>query len=156
MARRFKFNLAAVLRYRELMEDGKRREFAEANRLVEEERLRREDIQRERGEMQDEIVQSFQEQAPFQSIVSSYNMIGRLEQADLESRKRSLLLEAELEKRRQALVRARQETRMMETLKDRRREEFTREQDRVEQTLLDELSVQAKARRDREKRMENS
>lgn len=152
MARRFKFNLSAVLRYRELMEDGKRREFAEANRLVEEERMRREDLQRERGEMQDEIVKSFQDRAPFQSIVSSYNMIGRLEQADVESRKRSLLLEAELEKRRQALVRARQETRMMETLKDRRREEFNREQDRIEQTLLDELSVQAKARRDREKR----
>ena len=155
MARRFRFNLEAVLRYREIMEDQKRRDFAEANRLVEEERLRREDIQRERGELQDEIVSSFESQAPFQSVVSTYHMVGRLEMAAAESMRRQQKLEHEREQRRQALVTARQETRMMETLKERRREEFVREQEKVEQTLLDELSIQARARRTREEKLQN-
>ena len=154
MARRFRFNLEAVLRYREIMEDQKRRDFAEANRLVEEERLRREDIQRERGDLQDEIVRSLESQAPFQSVVSTYHMVGRLEMAAAESVRKQQKLELEREKRRQALVAARQETRMMETLRERRREEFVREQDKVEQALLDELSIQAQARRIREKKNE--
>lgn len=154
MARRFRFNLEAVLRYREIMEDQKRRDFAEANRLVEEERMRREDMLRERSDLQDEIVKSFAEQAPFQSVVTTYHMVGRLEVAAGESSQRLAALEAEREKRRQALVAARQETRMMETLKEQRREEFVREQDRVEQTMLDELSIQARSRKLREEARE--
>lgn len=152
MAKRFRFNLEPVLRYRQIMEDQKRREFAEANRLVEEERLRREEILHERSEMQDEIVRSFREQAPFQSIVSSYHMVGRLEMAAVESLRRQARLEAEREQRRQHLVKARQDSKMMETLKDRRREEFVREQEKIEQNLLDELSIQARARAGTEKR----
>lgn len=156
MAKRFRFNLEAVLRYREIMEDQRRREFADANRLVEEERMRREEIQRERGELQDEIVHSFAEQAPFQSIVTSYHMVGRLEMAASESVKRQNILEAEREKRRQALVTARQQTQIMESLKERRREEFVREQDKIEQTLLDELSIQARDRRIREEKLQST
>lgn len=150
MARRFRFNLQAVLRYREIMEDQRRRDFLEASRLVDEERLRREDMQRERGEIQDEIVRSFAEQSPFQSIVSSYHMVGRLEHSMSESTRRQQQLEAEKEKRRLAMVEARQQTRMMESLKERRQEEFVREQEKIEQSLLDELSIQAQGRRVRE------
>ena len=154
MAKRFRFNLEAVLRYRQIMEDQKRRDFADANRMVEEEKVRREGILQERGEMQDEIVESFASHAPFQSIVTSYHMVGRLEVAANESAQRQRQLEFEREKKRQVLVAARQETKMMETLKERRREEFVREQDKVEQSLLDELSIQARGRREREKKLE--
>ncbi len=41
---------------------------------------------------------------------------------------------------------------MMEILKDRRKEEFVREQDKVEQTLLDELSIQDRGRKDGERK----
>lgn len=147
MARRFRFNLQAVLRYREIMEDQRRREFLEASKLVDEERLRREAMQRERGEIQDEIVKSFAEHSPFQSIVGSYHVVGRLEHAMSESLRRQQQLEAERERRRQAMVTARQQTSMMETLRDRRREEFVREQERLDQAVLDELSIQAQGRR---------
>lgn len=152
MARRFRFNLEAVLRLRERTEDERRRQFAEASRLVEEERLRREGILGERSELQDDIVKSFRERAPFQSVVTSYHMIGKLEQAAAESARRQRALEAERDRRRAALVDARRETRMLETLRERRREEFVREQERVEQLLLDELSVQARERVLREER----
>ena len=156
MARRFRFNLDPVLRYREIMENQKRLDFAKATRLVEAERFHREEIRRERGEMQDEIVKSFQEGSPFQSIVASYHMISRLEQETLESLKRSVRLEIEREKKRQVLIAARKETRVMETLKERRREEFAREQDRLEQGMLDELAIQAGARRKKEEKRDNN
>lgn len=153
MARRFRFNLESVLRYREIMEDQKRREFAEANRLSEEERVRREAMGEERSELQDEIVRLYEEQAPFKSIVDSYAMVGKLDQLMSDSANRQRQLDAIKEQRRQLLVKARQDTQMMETLKERRREEFVREQDKLEQALLDELSIQARARREMEKKI---
>ena len=152
MAKRFRFNLEPVLRYRVIMEDQKRREFAEANRAAEEERMRREELSSERSEYQDDIVRLYAEKAPFQSVVASYNMIGKLEGEMTASSQRQVQLDHAREIHRQNLVTARQNTQIMETLKDRRKEEFTREQDRVEQSLLDELSIQAQARRNLEKK----
>lgn len=150
MARRFRFNLEPVLRYREILEDERRREFLEAKRLVDEERVRREEMDRERGGLQDEIVKAFEERAPMQSVMASYRMIGSLETAMADSLRRQQQLEVEMERRRRAMVTASQDKQVMETLKENRREEFVREQDRVEQALLDELSIQARGRRLRE------
>lgn len=152
MARRFRFNLEAVLRYRTIMEDERRREYLEAKRLVDEEKVKRQEMDAERNRMQDEIVAAFEKQAPIQSVMTSYHIIGRIEQAMVESLKREQQLEVEVEKRRQAMIHARQETRMMETLKERRKEEFVKEQDRVEQAFMDELSIQSQGRRVREAR----
>ena len=150
MARRFRFNLQPVLRYREIIEDQRKREFAEMNRRINEERLRREEMQRERTAMQEEIVRGFENREPFQTVVASYNMVGRLENEVAESFRREQQLQAELEKRRQAMIAAGVDKKIMESLKERRREEFVREEDRLEQNLLDELSVQQQGRRRRE------
>ena len=147
MARRFKFNLESVLRYRSLVEDRRHREFAEANRRVEEEHRRREEFLREMDGIQDDIVRHYQEQAPFQSIVACYRVAGSLERSAEESAKRRREYEAEAEKRRQELIAASRDRRVMESLKERRREEFLREEERREQLLLDEMSIQARARR---------
>ncbi len=152
MAKRFRFNLEAVLRYRQIMEDQQRRDFADANRHAEEEKMRRAEIAAERSSIQDEIVKMYQDQAPFQSIVASYNLAGKLEGEVMASLTRQRQLDHLREQKRLLLVKARQNTQMMETLKERRREEFVREQDKQEQTLLDELSIQARARKEMEKR----
>ncbi|MDR0362907.1 MAG: flagellar FliJ family protein [Planctomycetota bacterium] len=150
MARRFRFNLDPVLRYRKILEDQRRRDFAEANRAAEEERVHREDIGREREEVQDEIVRLYEEQAPFQVIRDSYYLSSQLEGEAAASLNRQRRLDQALDECRKHLVKARRDTQVMETLKDRRREEFVREQDRLDQALLDELSIQARGRMMRE------
>ena len=147
MAKRFRFDLEPVLRYRAIMEDKRRREFAEANRLAEAERLRRQELGRERGEVQDDIVRLYEARAPFQGIRDSYFLASRLEGEMADSLKRQRELDQAREQRRRDLVAARRDTRMMETIKENRRAEFVREQDRLDQALLDELSIQARARR---------
>lgn len=154
MARRFQFNLEAVLRYRNIMADERRREFLEAKKLVDEERVRREEMGRERSAMQDEIVRAFEERAPMASVMASYRMIGTLETAMQDSLRKEKQLEAEVERRRKIMIAASQEKQVMESLKERRREEFVREQDRIEQAFLDELSIQSQGRRRREARAE--
>jgi flagellar FliJ protein len=150
MARRFRFNLQSVLRFREITEDRKKREYMEANREITEERLKREEMQRERTAMQEEIVRGFEKQEPFQSVVANYNTIGRIENAVSESHERERKMQVELEKKRLAMVAASKDKRIMENLRDRRKEEFIREEDRIEQTILDELSIQQQGRRKRE------
>ena len=152
MARRFRFNLQPVLRYREIIEDQRKREFAEMTRRINEERLRREEMQRERTAMQEEIVRGFENREPFQSVVANYNTVGRLENAVAESLRLEQQMKAELEKRRQAMVAASMDKKIMESLKERRQEEFVREEDRLEQNILDDLSVQQQGRRRREER----
>lgn len=154
MARRFRFNLEAVLRYRVIMADERRREFLEAKKLVDEEIQRREEMKRERGQMQDEIVRAFEERAPMQTVMASYHMVGKLENAMADSLRRQQQLEVEVERRRQAMITANQEKQVMESLKERRREEYVKEQDRLEQAFLDELSIQSRARRRREETAE--
>ncbi|MCD7898063.1 MAG: flagellar export protein FliJ [Planctomycetaceae bacterium] len=150
MARRFRFNLDAVLRYREIMEDERRREYLEAKKLVDEERVKQEELQQERSAVLDEIVQALEREVSVQAVMASYSTIGRLDAAVEESRCREKQLEEEVEKRRLAMIGAHQETSIMENLKERRREEFIREQDKIEQALLDDLSIQAQGRRVRE------
>ncbi|MDR3210665.1 MAG: flagellar export protein FliJ [Planctomycetota bacterium] len=150
---KFRFNLQTVLRYRKIMEDQRRREFAEASRLAETERGRLGELEAERSEVQDEIVRLYSERAPFQSVVDSYHMIGRLEGLKAASLERQRQLDQVVEDRRKVLVKARQETQIMETLREHRREEFVREQDQREQAIVDELSIQARGRRLREEEL---
>ncbi len=150
MARRFQFNLQGLLRYREIMEEEKRRAYLEAKRLVDVEKVKQQDLAKQRDQVQDEIVHALEDSVSVQSVMASYATVGKIDAALAESRKRMTALEAEVEKRRLAMIGARQETRMMETLKDRRREEFIQEQDKLEQAVIDELSIQARGRRVRE------
>lgn len=147
MAKRFRFNLEAVLRYRAIQEDEAKREYLELKRLVEQERLRREELAVQRGEMQDEIVQAFAERAPMQAVTTAYSMIGRIESAMAESHRKQAQLEAQAEQKRQIMIVASQKKKVMETLKENRRIEYIQELDRVEQAFLDEMSIQAQGRR---------
>ena len=150
MAKRFRFNLEAVLRYRGVLEDQRRRDYLQANRLVEEERVRRDSLLRERGEIQDEIVKSFQDCLPLPVIVASYRLVDSLERSAGESARRLGDLEAEAERRRLDLIEAGRDKRVMEMLKERRREEFRLEQDKLDQAELDETSIRMRSWRRRE------
>lgn len=150
MAKRFRFNLEAVLRYRQIQEDEAKREYLDLKRMMEQERVRREEMSAQRGDIQDEIVQAFSERAPMQAITAAYHMIGKIESAMAESMRREKDLELKAEAKRQAMIKSSQRKKAMEILKDRRREEFVREQDLIEQNFLDDMSIQAQSRRRRE------
>lgn len=147
MAKRFHFNLEVVLRYRQIQEDEAKRVYLDLKRQIEQERVKQEEMDAERGSIQDEIVQAFADHAPIQSITVSYHMIGRLDNAMAESRRRQQQLETMAEQKRLAMIEATQKRKVMETLKDRRREEYNHEQDMIEQALLDEMAIQSQGRR---------
>jgi len=150
MARRFRFRLQPVLRYREMIETEKKKDFALANRAVEEERLRREALQQDRGATQADVRDLYAGGAPFQQVVEAYRYINTLDLQLVYNAQRLAKLAAVREEKRKLLMIAQRDRKALDLLRERRREDHAYEVARAEQTELDALAVQAKRRRDRE------
>ncbi len=147
MARRFRFPLEPVRRLRELREAEERRVYAEANRAVEETRLRMEARREERREIQEEVRDLFHAGAPFRECLESYRFIYAADRK-LASEARELQgLEATRQEKLAQYLRARRDREALDLLKERRESEHAAEVAREEQAVLDELGIQARRRR---------
>ena len=147
MARRYRFPLASLLRLRERAEEERKKEFAAALQAVRQEEERRERLAADRAALQGDIVQLYKDKAPFIYITATYRDIGQLAGEILRSEITQRQLEEAAEQTRQRLIEAQRDRKAMETLRDRRKEEFDRETERLEQAALDEMSIRARARR---------
>ncbi len=150
MAKKFAFTLEPVLRYREMIENEKKRDFAVANRAVDEERLRLRDLNGWRGETQEEVVSMYAEESPFIHVIEAYRYINTLDLQISHGLRRLDKLQATAEEKRQALMESQQQRRALEILRERRCAEYNYQAARAEQAGMDELAIQAKRRRDSE------
>ena len=147
MARRFRFRLQPVLRQREIVEEQRKKEFALANRAVDEARLKQQAMQEERTQMQEDVRVLYESQSPFQRVLDVYRYQNTLELQLARNARDLAHLEVFREERRLVLVEAQKNRKAMELLRDKRRAEQEAENAREEQTALDELAVQARRRR---------
>mgnify|MGYP000552706126 CR=1 FL=1 len=147
MAKRFQFQLQAVLRYREMVEEQRKKEYASANRQADEARMRREAMLADRGAIQDNIREINTSHLPFHRLLDSYRYLHALDIDLTRNAVEMVRLETVREERRQALLEARKRRRALEILKDRRQAEHAYQSGRQEQAELDEISAQAKRRR---------
>ena len=146
MARRYRFPMAALLRLRERTEEERKKEFAVAVQAVQEEQDRRERLTADRSALQGDIIQLYKEKAPFVYITTTYRDIGQLAGEILRSEITQRQLEQAVEETRQRLIEAQRERKALEILRDRRKEEYDREMERVEQAALDDMAIRARAR----------
>jgi flagellar export protein FliJ len=150
MARRFRFSLEPVRRLRELREAEERRVYGEANRAVEETRLRMEARREERREIQEAVRGQFEAGAPFRECLESYRYIYATDRR-LASEARELRgLESTRQEKLAHYLRARREREALDLLKERQAGEHAAQVAREEQAVLDELGVQARRRRMRD------
>ena len=147
MARRYRFPLASLLRLRERTEEERKKEFALSLQAVRREEERRERLIADRGALQDDVVLLYRNKSPFYYITAAYRDIGQLAGEILRSEITQRQLEQASEEARQRLVEAQRDRKAMETLRDRRKEEYDRETERLEQAVLDEMSIRARAHR---------
>ncbi|MCX7934261.1 MAG: flagellar export protein FliJ, partial [Planctomycetota bacterium] len=144
---RFRFQLQAILRYREMVEEQRKKEYAAANRQADEERLRREAMLADREALQDNIREIHTSHLPFYRLLDSYRYLHALDIDLARNAAEMVRLETIREERRQALLEARKRRRALEILKARRQAEHAYQSNREEQAALDEIAVQAKRRR---------
>ena len=147
MARRFRFRLQPVLRQREIVEEQRKKEFALANRAVDEARLKQQAMPEERTQMQEDVRVLYESQSPFQRVLDVYRYQNTLELQLARNARDLAHLEVFREERRLVLVEAQKNRKAMEILRDKRKAEHEAENARAEQNALDELAVQARRRR---------
>jgi flagellar protein FliJ len=140
---KFQFRLATLLRIREATRDERRHALAEAYRVDELLRVQVENIGRELSQL---ITQRRQDAGPGEVKVDRLVNSQRFE-LTLRHQERQLLRQretvaAEIERRRQALIEADREVRVLEKLREKRAEEHRQEQDRREARRLDEVAQQ--------------
>ncbi len=147
MAKKFDFRLASVLKYREMLEKEKLKEFAQANKLVEEQKAAILKMDGMRRESMDEVAQMYENHENFRKIVETHRYMNTLELGMSRRTVQMIKYKEQADKKRTVLVKARKDKRVLELLEERQKEAFDHEQAVAEQNELDELAVQAWRRR---------
>jgi flagellar FliJ protein len=137
---RFQFRLATLLRLRELARDERRAQLAEAMRLADQVRVR-----------QDEIGSLLESTRKLQTPpvgaldvdgllnATRYELVLRAELRQLELQQATI--EAEIEKRREALVAADRDVRSLELLREAQQQRHLAEEEQRTRNELDEIAV---------------
>ncbi len=145
MAKKFNFRLESVLKYRKIIEDEKKREFAEANKAVEEQRLKTIELEEERMELIDSIREmrsgKKDEKLHMESMVDAMLVVGGIEMGIASANNEIKRLEKEVEGKRVAFVEAQRDKKAIEIIKDKRKQTYLHELDHERQLQLDELSL---------------
>lgn len=142
---RFNFKLQRVLEYRKHKEDQIKTELFQIKQLYSDEETALLEIE----EKIDECLMRFYHKQAFKIIAIEeiiwYNnyLLGLHQLVNLKKKRMEELL-VKIEETRQRLIKASQEKKVLEKLKERRLIEFNQEIDRAEQIFLDEIAMNKK------------
>ncbi len=137
----FRFNLETLLKYRTMIEEKAVLEFSEKVRILEKEKGVLEGINRQRGTIMLQFLESQGgdlSAADISTFVSYLHELKRKEQEQEAVVRRSA---AEVEQKRKALVEAMKKRKVMETLRDKRYQAYRADQGLREFKELDEMGV---------------
>jgi flagellar protein FliJ len=140
---KFKFRLATLLRLRENDRDQRRAELAQAYQADDIMRQQQEELERERQTMLDVNRRAA---APGEVDVDQLIQTQRYElllkaHSDQIQRQRDAVA-VEIERRRETLVHANREVRILENLREKQRDRHREEEGRREIKMLDEVAIQ--------------
>jgi len=139
-----RFRLATLLRLRESARDECRARLAEAHKADQEiiDQLTR--LGLEQQQVQEECRKAAGPgDVDLDRLVEAHRYVVSLRTREEELRQRRQTLAAEIQQRRQALLKADQDVQMLEKLRDRRLERHRLEEERQEAKQIDETALQA-------------
>jgi flagellar FliJ protein len=147
---RFHFRLHGLLSLREAARDEKRAHLAQAWEAAEKLRVEAERLDQDLVDLRDMALAASRGTVQVDRLVEAhrYELLLRAQQQHLAGQRQ--LVDAEVEKRRQALVEADQEVRVLEKLREAQLERHRKAEERIEMKRLDEVASLRAAARDRE------
>jgi flagellar protein FliJ len=146
MIKRFSFRLDQVLRHRASLRDLKEREFGEVEAQLMREQQLFGDLMRMQGEMLDSLakIQASEFETLERELYAQY--LGWLS-SEIEREKQVISdIRALLEEKRKELVKALQDHRVVERLKEHQFDSYSKDLERANQGVLDEIASGAHAR----------
>ncbi len=139
--KRFAFKLEAVLRYRRGLEEQRKREFAEVQRLVNEQEAALRALGEETSQAQKDLGALGKGHLDLPLIMAQRRYMLGLELRTARTHARLDELSVPLEQRRAALIAARKETKVLERLRERKLAVYLKDADREEARATDEIAV---------------
>lgn len=136
---RFQFRLQKFLSVKEQIENQKELEYANALRVLEEEKRKLAEFIQHKDETVQKLRSSVERSISPYEIRRFNNNIERLKQQISTQKERVTAAEEFVEQKRQELVQAMKERKALEIVKENAREEHLIEEDRAERKQIDEL-----------------
>ena len=146
--RAFRFRLERVLQVRRLQEDLQREALWEVQRDLDDAREYLAALQREFASYMKRLRSCRSGKVEAYKVLSYERYVDYLHVAIERQRKLVEGLEAQLEERRRALQEAVRRRKVLESLKERREEDYRRYKNRIIQNFLDEVGAKTTARRE--------
>ncbi len=139
--KKFNFRLQRVLEIKQTIEDVKRRNFNEARQLLETEQNKLADFKAKEISYRDKLNKKRIEGASLEIIRMYYKFFSALSTMLQYQKRRIIAAQEEVDKRRNILLEAVRERRVLENLKEKKLLEYNYEANREEQNFLDEISM---------------
>ncbi len=147
MANKLQFRLATLLRLRETNRDERLAALAEARRADEDLAGRLERLEIEQSRLQEESRKAAGPGAvDVDQLVEAHHYAVLLQTRQEELRRERQTMAVEIDRRRQALLAADRDVRVLEKLRERRSQQHRREEERQAAKQLDEAALQAVGR----------
>lgn len=147
--KKFKFNLAALLRIRKRLEERMRQEFSDQKRRVDTQQNRLNQLVRDRENADRQLRLNKVEQVSMALMRSMDEYLQHVQKSVHQAEAELELLKDELKKRREAMIKAQQDVTVLEKIKETRLQDYQKELSKQEQAFLDEMAIskQSKAKR---------
>jgi flagellar FliJ protein len=145
--KKFKFRLESVLNYREQIEDQKRIAMAKVQRVIVDEERKLTEAHRALEEAREEIRRSRTGEIDVAASRRQMTYVSGLKERVSDVLKGLRKLEQELNRKREELVQARKDHKVLEMLKRRRLVEYVKDAEHADQAQTDDLVNTAEATR---------
>jgi flagellar FliJ protein len=137
----FRFNLETLLKYRTMIEEKAVLEFSEKGRVLEKEKGVLEDINRQRGAVMLQFLESQRGDLSAADISAFVSYLHELKRKQQEQGAVVSRCAADVEQKRKVLVEAMKKKKVMETLRDKKFQAYRADQGLREFKELDEIGV---------------
>lgn len=153
MAKKFKFRMEAVLRYRQMLEDERKNEFAKANIAVREKQRQIDELGDERKSAMDEVRKMSEVgKINMNALTDTLRYVGGLEMGIMNASQEAEQLKQAMEGVRLQFVAAKRDKRAVEVIKEKRKTHNDYENARDFQHELDEVSLRVLHKKNKRRR----
>lgn len=136
---RFQFRMENILSLRQKLEDKKKQEYGDANRKLQIENQKKQQLLDESAYVSKDLCDKMKEQIIPEEIISYNQYLKLLKRKTVEQDQVVRKAASFAEKKREELLDAVKQRKMLESLKEKRWTEYKEEENREEQKIIDEI-----------------
>jgi flagellar FliJ protein len=137
---KFAFRLQSVLKLKEQMEDNAKNNLARATQELENQKVYLEELKNENDASINSLTEEVYEGIPVYRVRLYNNYFSLMKEKIVNQKENVNIAEHNVDTNREVLIKAMQERKVLEKLKDKKFDEYLKEQNKAEQIGIDELN----------------